>query len=74
LQHHSLVVIPQPRQVVGLVYQQLSVRQPAPAGERSAQRKQRQRESELWLKGIALGPGTGRLLLGRRRRPRCGHL
>jgi hypothetical protein len=53
LQHHSLVVIPQPRQVVGLVYQQLYVRQPAPAGERSAQRKQRQRESELWLKGIA---------------------
>ncbi|MCL6502848.1 MAG: hypothetical protein K6T86_09200, partial [Pirellulales bacterium] len=48
-----LVVIPQPRQVVWLVYQQLYVRQPAPAGERSAQRKQRQRESEWWLKGIA---------------------
>ena len=29
------------------------MRQPAPAGERSAQRKQRQRESEWWLKGIA---------------------
>lgn len=53
LQHNSLAVVPQPRQVLGLAYQQLRVRQPAPKGETSAQRKRRQqRESELWLEGI----------------------
>jgi hypothetical protein len=53
LQHNSLAVRPQPRQVLGLAYQQWQVRQPAPAGERSPQRKQRDRESQLWMKGIA---------------------
>jgi hypothetical protein len=52
LQHNSLAVVPQPRQVLGLAYQQFRVRQPAPAGETSAQRKRRQRESDLWLAGI----------------------
>src|SRR5262245_38254639 len=51
LQHNSLAVLPRPRQVLGLAYQQLQARQPAPAGESTYQRKGRQRESELWSKG-----------------------
>jgi hypothetical protein len=53
LQHNSLAVVPQPRQVLGLAYQQFRVRQPAPEGETSAQRKLRERESDLWLAGIS---------------------
>jgi hypothetical protein len=57
LQHNSLAVVPRPRQVLGLAYQQLKVRQPAPAGESTYQRKRRARESELWQHGIqAAGP------------------
>lgn len=57
LQHNSLAVVPQPRQVLGLAYQQLRVRIPAPAGERTPNRKKRDRESELWFEGIrAAGP------------------
>lgn len=52
LQHNSLAVVPQPRQVLGLAYQQLRVRQPAPIGESTFQRKRRPRESDLWLEGI----------------------
>jgi hypothetical protein len=52
LQHNSLAIVPQPQQVLGLAYQQWRVRQPAPKGETSAQRKRRERESELWLEGI----------------------
>jgi Transposase DNA-binding/Transposase Tn5 dimerisation domain len=57
LQHNSLAIIPQPRQVLGLAYQQLQVRQPAPAGESTYQRKRRARESDLWQQGFrAAGP------------------
>lgn len=56
LQHNSLAVLPEPRQVLGLAYQQWHVRKEAPEGEHSAQRKQRERESQLWLRGIA-APG-----------------
>lgn len=52
LQHNSLAIVPQPRQVLGLAYQQLKVRQPAPTGESTYQRKRRPRESDLWLEGI----------------------
>jgi hypothetical protein len=52
LQHNSLAIVPQPRQVLGLAYQQWRVRQPAPKGETSAQRKRRERESDLWRAGI----------------------
>lgn len=52
LQHNSLAVVPQPRQVLGLAYQQWRVRQRAPKRERSPDRKKRARESELWLQGI----------------------
>ena len=57
LQHNSLAVLPRPRQVLGLAYQQWQVRQPAPARERSPGRKRRDRESQLWAKGIA-APGA----------------
>jgi len=57
LQHNSLAVIPEPKQVLGLAYQQWCVRKEAPKNERSAQRKRRQRESQLWLRGIE---ATGR--------------
>lgn len=52
LQHNSLAVVPEPRQVLGLAYQQLRVRQPAPPGESTCQRKRRDRESVLWPQGI----------------------
>lgn len=57
LQHNSLAILPQTRQVLGLAYQQLKVRQPAPEGESTYQRKRRPRESELWQQGFrAPGP------------------
>jgi hypothetical protein len=52
LQHNSLAVLPQPRQVLGLAYQQWRVREEAPAEEHTRKRKRRRRESELWLEGI----------------------
>ncbi len=52
LQHNSLAVLPKPRQVLGLAYQQWRVRQEAPTGEHTQKRKRRRRESELWLEGI----------------------
>jgi hypothetical protein len=57
LQHNSLAVLPHRRQVLGLAYQQLKVRQPAPQGESTYQRKRRPRESDLWLEGFR---GSGR--------------
>ena len=57
LQHNSLAVVPKPRQVLGLAFQQLKVRQPAPEGESTYQRKRRRRESDLWLDGFR---GAGR--------------
>jgi hypothetical protein len=57
LQHNSLAVVPAPRQVLGLSYQQWATRVPAPTAETSAQRKRRARESDLWRHGItACGP------------------
>jgi Transposase DNA-binding/Transposase Tn5 dimerisation domain len=52
LQHNSLALVPQSRQVLGLAYQQLKVRQAAPEGESTYQRKRRARESDLWVEGI----------------------
>jgi Transposase DNA-binding/Transposase Tn5 dimerisation domain len=57
LQHNSLAVTPEPREVLGLAHQQLVVRRPAPARETAYQRKRRRRESELWAAGFR---GTGR--------------
>jgi hypothetical protein len=52
LQHNSLAVVPHPREVLGLAFQQWRVREPAPAGEHTQKRKRRKRESELWMAGI----------------------
>jgi len=61
LQHNSLAIVPQPRAVLGLAYQQLRARQPAPADESPYQRKRRPRESDLWRAGFvaAGGPPAG---------------
>jgi len=52
LQHNSLAIVPTPRQVLGLAYQQCRARQPAPDGETTYQRKRRPRESDLWTEGV----------------------
>jgi hypothetical protein len=52
LQHNTLAVIPTPRQVLGLAYQQLHVRQPAPPDDSTARRRKRPCESNLWVRGI----------------------
>ena len=52
LQHNTLALVPEPRQVLGLAHQQLVVRQPAPKGETTYQRYRRRRESALWADGI----------------------
>jgi hypothetical protein len=57
LQHNSLAVIPEPKQVLGLAYQQWYTRQEAPKNEHTSKRKRRKRESQLWLRGIE---ATGR--------------
>ena len=57
LQHNSLAVVPEPRQVLGLAYQQWYIRKEAPKNEHTSKRKQRDRESVLWMNGIE---ATGR--------------
>jgi len=57
LQHNSLAVVPEPKQVLGLAYQQWSIRKEAPKNEHTSTRKRRDRESQLWLRGIE---ATGR--------------
>ena len=57
LQHNSLAVLPEPKQVLGLAYQQLVIRKEAPQDEHTSHRKRRERESQLWLRGIE---ATGR--------------
>jgi hypothetical protein len=46
--HSSLMIDPQTREILGLAGQELFYRQPAPPGENSYQRRQRDRESEVW--------------------------
>jgi hypothetical protein len=52
LQHNSLAVVPAPRRVLGLAYQQLRIRQPAPKIQSTFQRRKRPRETDLWAAGI----------------------
>lgn len=47
-----LAVAPATRQVVGLAYQEPFRRRLAPKGESCAQRRQRDRESQVWLRAI----------------------
>lgn len=57
LQHNSLAVTPEGR-LLGLAFQQVTLRKPAPVKETSAQRRRRtDRESRLWLEGLeGVGP------------------
>src|SRR5439155_15534986 len=61
LQHNSLAVVPEPRRVLGLAYQQLTARRPAPAGESTYRRKRRARESDPGGAGFRAGgrPAAG---------------
>ncbi len=55
--HTALAVIPQPRQVLGIAYQEPFVRQPAPPHETRTQRRQRPRESQVWRRAATgIGP------------------
>ena len=58
LQHNSLAFDPEGKQILGLIYQQHTRRQPRPPGETSKQRELRpHKESELWLHGLrGVGP------------------
>lgn len=61
--HHSLVVDPQDRRVLGLASQILHVRQEAPEGEsREESRWRESRESRLWIQGAAELPGYDSLV------------
>jgi hypothetical protein len=57
LQHNSLAVRARDGWLLGLAYQQLLARRPAPPGETRTQRKHRERESVLWQRGFE---GVGR--------------
>jgi transposase-like protein len=47
-----LAVLPESRQVLGLMHQEPFLRQPAPKGETRAQRERRQRESQVWERSV----------------------
>ena len=53
LQHNSLAFTADGARLLGLAYQQLYIRQPTPARETNHARKRRERESQLWMQGIA---------------------
>jgi hypothetical protein len=57
LQHNSLAIVAETQQILGLAYQQVTTRTPAPEGETRTGRLHRDRESELWEHGIrGVGP------------------
>lgn len=52
LLHSAIAVVPAPRRVLGLMYQEPFLREPAPGGETSAQRQKRERESQVWARTV----------------------
>jgi hypothetical protein len=57
VQHNSLAIVARTQQVLGLAYQQLITPTPAPEGETRTQRLHRDRQSQLWERGIrGVGP------------------
>src|SRR3954447_978833 len=57
LQHNSLAIVAETQQILGLAYQQLTTRTPAPEGETRTERWHRDRESQLWERGLrGVGP------------------
>jgi hypothetical protein len=52
-----LAILPEPRQVLGIAYQQPFFRQPHPPDETRTQRAQRPKESDVWRQAVeAIGP------------------
>jgi len=47
-----LAVLPESREVLGLMHQEPFLRQPAPKGETRRQREQRERESQVWERSV----------------------
>jgi hypothetical protein len=57
LQHNSLAIAADSRKVLGLAFQQVTTRTPAPEAESHTARQRRDRESRLWDQGIrGVGP------------------
>jgi hypothetical protein len=57
LQHNSLAIVAGTQQVLGLAYQQVITPTPAPEGETRTERLHRDRQSQLWERGIrGVGP------------------
>lgn len=55
--HTVLAIDADTQQLLGCMYQEPFVRQPAPKGETKVQRKKRRRESQIWERSIqAIGP------------------
>lgn len=52
LLHTMLAVVPHPRQVLGIAFQEPFRRIPAPEGERQTERFQRQREWQVWSRAV----------------------
>jgi hypothetical protein len=52
LQHNSLAIEADTRKVLGLAFQQVTTRTPAPETETPTARQRRDRESQLWERGI----------------------
>lgn len=54
LLHSALAVDPNEKEVLGMMYQKVFLRKPAPAGEKSSyERQKRKRESEVWKETVA---------------------
>jgi Transposase DNA-binding len=47
-----LAVVPESREVLGLMHQEPFLRQPAPKGETRREREQRERESQVWERSV----------------------
>ena len=57
LQHNSLAIEAQTQKILGLAFQQMTTRIPAPKAETHTARQRRDRESQLWEQGIrGVGP------------------
>ncbi len=52
LLHTVLAIEPGSAEVLGIVHQEPFLRQPAPEGERKSERRQRERESQVWERAV----------------------
>ncbi len=57
LLHTTLAIVPEPRRVLGIAAQEPFLRQAAPEGEVRKARRQRPRESQVWVRAVqTIGP------------------